>query len=39
MFAMVEGVIPHNPLINIDGNLVLEKIVVPNYFSKTARRA
>jgi hypothetical protein len=39
MFAMVEGVISRNPLINIEGKVVLEKSVVPNYFSKVARGA
>ena len=36
---MIEGVPPCNPLINIDGKVVLEKNVVPNYFSEFVREA
>jgi hypothetical protein len=32
MFAMIEGVSLCNPLINIDGKVILEESVVPNYF-------
>ena len=39
MFAMLEGVLPCNPLINIDSKELLEKSVMPNYFSEFARSA
>jgi hypothetical protein len=39
MFARIWGVVPRNPLINVDGKVVLEKSVVPNYLSEVARIA
>jgi len=33
MFAMISGVIPRNPLKNMDRVVVLRENVVPNYFS------
>ena len=33
MFAMISGVVSRNPLKTIDRVVVLEKSVVPNYFS------